>query len=1276
MRSQEGHCAALGVRSSDLSPASVTMDAFAQRKASTLAELALDAGDLSRAGHVDARARAVVALVNTHPAFYTTSSCAGRVSLFADPTSETRAAGMKGGEWVYVNHDPADAAAIVSAVRRKLGEEKDAASSSVPDPECSLVLRFEPFILSVEADGVEAGGRFAKLARDAGFRESGVVVGERRVVCSVRCSIRMEAPLVSKGQRLVSDEAIQTLVAIANEKWAANAARAERLRERIAEAFAAEGAGRDAGDEKKINAGTETNGAASSSSGRGGGLKSSSPSKDSDKDSDSDARVFAVETAHAKRCKDALKSAGWLDKTRRAGGDARQDGPRRVLLPVTRRGAEALEELVAAASRRFPMRANDSAASLDVSEDAESTDSEVNAEGAEADAASPGSRLPGETRRIGALDGPVSEPVTLEANPAVVAILQGVASVFATDSEPGSSPPLASRPEKRSPAALVRAAALIVAPEAESRARPNEIPTKWEKLGDLALLPSESFRSETLWPRETRARLYRETAAALGVTRLARQAEVSQGPKRESRAELLWDPERVGGWTETKELGVWYGLDVTKVMFSSGNGTEKRRMGAMAAAGETVVDLFAGIGYYTLQMLRHAGVAKVIACEWNPHSVEALRRNLERNGFGFDQCEVREGDNRRVAPAGVADRVLLGLLPDSERAWPTAVAALRDSGGVLHVHGNVAAGEESVWARRLEEEIATRAAELGREWSVRVEHVERVKWYAPRVRHLVADVRCVPARLTSAWAHAVGASTSTSTSPSTTPRESGSSVATSSYVAPHPGFVRTRVQSLESPDPSQAGGATPTRLSRNARRGAFAGKVRRMHRPTRAGFADGPASAREPCVLTGLDLGPAPWTWSPEHLASKPGVASAEVSVHVSASPHLDFVRKNFAFENLAFGEFLNRLRDEGTGTGTGPADAKANENENENENASRSWYYLRSIGSNPRKEPAHALAQFPELAEELRVPGDVLWGASVPAARLAEDARYFSAVLRCSSGGTRLWTHYDAMDNALIQLHGEKRVLLFPPRVSAGLYLEGSSSPVVGPEVDGDASLRLGTENGDKRSSDEKKTVRQNAFPAYRAARRAAMEVVLQPGDVLFIPALWAHHTEALHGPSVAVNVFWRELQKTAYPQKDLYGNADPLAAGEALRLVDAAAKTLANSPRDHKVFYGGLAASRLLRDLRVERDVASTFAAFGAESDAENAAEISGNGDFPSTAGRSDVRTGRRDRGNGAETSPTALGVWFAPPVRWADAAKGAALGIGAFVAWRRLYGSSGGS
>ena len=39
------------------------------------------------------------------------------------------------------------------------------------------------------------------------------------------------------------------------------------------------------------------------------------------------------------------------------------------------------------------------------------------------------------------------------------------------------------------------------------------------------------------------------------------------------------------------------------------------------------------------------------------------------------------GDCLQVAPVGVADRVLLGLLPSSEDSWPTAVAALKTTGG-------------------------------------------------------------------------------------------------------------------------------------------------------------------------------------------------------------------------------------------------------------------------------------------------------------------------------------------------------------------------------------------------------------------------------------------------------------------------------------------------------------------------------------------------------------------------------------------------------------------
>lgn len=58
-----------------------------------------------------------------------------------------------------------------------------------------------------------------------------------------------------------------------------------------------------------------------------------------------------------------------------------------------------------------------------------------------------------------------------------------------------------------------------------------------------------------------------------------------------------------------RQHGIKYSLDVTRCMFSSGNVTERARMGRQACKDQVVVDLFAGIGYFTLPMLVQAGVA-------------------------------------------------------------------------------------------------------------------------------------------------------------------------------------------------------------------------------------------------------------------------------------------------------------------------------------------------------------------------------------------------------------------------------------------------------------------------------------------------------------------------------------------------------------------------------------------------------------------------------------------------------------------------------------------
>lgn len=264
----------------------------------------------------------------------------------------------------------------------------------------------------------------------------------------------------------------------------------------------------------------------------------------------------------------------------------------------------------------------------------------------------------------------------------------------------------------------------------------EELPSRWERLGDIVVLPVTSFK-DSAWDLIGQE-LWLIVAKSLGANRLARQGRIAPTGTRDSTLEIL-----VGdnGWVNHRENGIIYSFDATKCMFSWGNLSEKLRMGHFDCKDEVIVDLFAGIGYFVLPFLVRAKAKLVYACEWNPHAVEALRRNLEAN-LVVDRCVLLEGDNRITAPKGVADRVCLGLIPTSEGSWVTAVRALRDEGGILHIHGNVKDSEENVWTNHVSQSIQEIARSEGHDWDVTVEHVERVKWYAPHIRHLVADVRC------------------------------------------------------------------------------------------------------------------------------------------------------------------------------------------------------------------------------------------------------------------------------------------------------------------------------------------------------------------------------------------------------------------------------------------------------------------------------------------------------------------------------------------------------
>ena len=275
----------------------------------------------------------------------------------------------------------------------------------------------------------------------------------------------------------------------------------------------------------------------------------------------------------------------------------------------------------------------------------------------------------------------------------------------------------------------------------------KNIPNKWEKFGDIALLAKDSFElgfieHVSLNSEDRGGVLWDAISLALNVKSIGIQQPIANDAVRSSQAILLNSED---GWTKFLDNEVIFTLDVTKVMFSSGNITERHRIARMNMEDEIIVDCFAGIGYYCLHAIVNAGAKHVHACEMNPNSIQALEKALILNQIG-EKLTIYPGDNQESLPKleYLADRVFLGLLPSSELVWEHAVNCLKQTGGYLHIHMNVEEEKIPNWQKQTIEEINKFAKANGRGLSVVSSNMVKVKWFSPRVRHVVLDLELRP----------------------------------------------------------------------------------------------------------------------------------------------------------------------------------------------------------------------------------------------------------------------------------------------------------------------------------------------------------------------------------------------------------------------------------------------------------------------------------------------------------------------------------------------------
>ncbi|MDI6825883.1 MAG: class I SAM-dependent methyltransferase family protein [Candidatus Aenigmarchaeota archaeon] len=188
--------------------------------------------------------------------------------------------------------------------------------------------------------------------------------------------------------------------------------------------------------------------------------------------------------------------------------------------------------------------------------------------------------------------------------------------------------------------------------------------------------------------------------------------------------------------TETvhKEHGILYKLDVNEIMFAKGNLDERKRISKLVKKDEVVVDMFAGIGYFSIPLAK-TSKPKVYSIEINPKAYHYLLENIKLNKVE-DKIVPLLGDCVIEIPklGRIADRVIMGLLPSCKEYLMDAMKVVKPN-GIIHYHGTA-----KDW-RELFGDIKTAADIEG--FKVELIGKIRVKSYAPKVYHWVLDCRII-----------------------------------------------------------------------------------------------------------------------------------------------------------------------------------------------------------------------------------------------------------------------------------------------------------------------------------------------------------------------------------------------------------------------------------------------------------------------------------------------------------------------------------------------------
>lgn len=137
-----------------------------------------------------------------------------------------------------------------------------------------------------------------------------------------------------------------------------------------------------------------------------------------------------------------------------------------------------------------------------------------------------------------------------------------------------------------------------------------------------------------------------------------------------------------------KENNCLFSVDLEKCYFSPRLSYERNQILKQVQPNEIIVNMFAGVGCFSILIAKRIKSVKVYSVDMNPTAIEFMEKNIQLNRV-FNKVIPILGDAKIVLEKnflGVCDRVLMPLPEKAFEYLPSAILSIKKLGGWLHYY--------------------------------------------------------------------------------------------------------------------------------------------------------------------------------------------------------------------------------------------------------------------------------------------------------------------------------------------------------------------------------------------------------------------------------------------------------------------------------------------------------------------------------------------------------------------------------------------------------------